>query len=161
MWKGDKGDEGLCCWLPASSTVCAGDSFQQSRYNPNTEPPGTEYRNAVGTCSECCSLGCPSLPGVCFNGVYSRNWVNYFVPGFCDLMALGPDDFGIWELVAGNGPTEFMGFGLPSCPGSCVGTRDPGGHPIFGTYTVKSGSSDPNDPGFKITIYEPVNGSCN
>lgn len=59
MWKGDKGDEGLCCWLPASSTVCAGDSFQQSRYNPNTKPPGTEYRNAVGT--KYCPQGCGSV----------------------------------------------------------------------------------------------------
>jgi len=57
MWKGDKGDEGLCCWLPASSTVCAGTTFQQSRYNPNTEPPGTEYRNAVGTGACQCSCG--------------------------------------------------------------------------------------------------------
>ena len=55
MFKGDIGITGECCWEPPNSTVCAGATNPQTRYNWNTEQ--TETQTGIGTCGECCSCG--------------------------------------------------------------------------------------------------------
>lgn len=114
---------------------------------------------SAGEASKCgCCGGCPSLPAVCFEGVYASNWVDWIAPGFCDLMALGPDGVGAWEMVRGAAyTTEFMGYGLAALNyKSGYGLKDDMDDPIFGTYSVQT-SASPDDPKVTITICKPTN----
>lgn len=115
-------------------------------------------KDGKASCACCGGSLCPSLPAVCFDGVYSRAWVNYLIAGFCDLQANGPGDVGLWELVTGIDPnygtpiSEFYGYGLDvCCGGSCYGLKDNYDHPIYGTYTLNTLTCGE----VQVTIYPP------
>lgn len=114
-------------------------------------------KDGKASCTCCGGSQCPSLPAVCFDGVYANNWVDFLFAGFCDLYAPGPNEIGQWELVVGILPggqplSEFYGYGLDVCCGfSCYGQKDNYDHPIYGTYTLNT----PTCGEVQVTIYPP------